>query len=132
MSKKSQQLRHIQLQISDLLDEMEQLISGTVAESRATSYWLPHIKTALYSDTQYLGGSMVTCDDTIDELAEEENPFVPQFDIDDDVVVVHGAAGIIIDVDIEERDRYDKTFTYQVDFGNGKTAWFDESVLSAA
>ena len=123
-------LRDLQDQMSDPLDEMEQVVRGTGAASRAESYWLAHIKTALFSETQYLGGSMVTCDDTITELREEENPQNPKFDIDDDVLV-DSISGVVIDIDVDEHDRHNKTFSYQVDFGDDIEDWFDEDRISS-
>ena len=76
-----ERLRNIQEEISELIGEADTIISdidkvGSIYD-RAKSYWMAHIKTALYNDTEYLGGSMVTMEDTIEELEE--------FDADEDV-----------------------------------------------
>jgi hypothetical protein len=53
----------------EILDSVLSEIGGTV-ESRARSYWYAHIRTALDKNHGYMGGSMVTMQDTIDEFEE--------------------------------------------------------------
>ncbi len=56
------------------LDEMVDLLREADSEmiyNRATSYWIPHVRMALTKDHDYLGGSMVDCEDTINELRDE-------------------------------------------------------------
>ena len=64
----------IQDEISDLVKEARDIVRnadgyGRIYE-RAKSYWIPHIITALSNDHDYLGGSMCTLEDTIEELKE--------------------------------------------------------------
>jgi len=62
-------LRDIQGEIDGLVNEAERLIrqnGSEFAHSRATSYWIGHIKGALSGR-----GSMVTMEETISELDEE-------------------------------------------------------------
>ena len=64
-----ERLREIQGEIDGLVNEAERLIreSGSdMAYSRAKSYWIGHILGALTGR-----GSMVTCEDTINEMEEE-------------------------------------------------------------
>lgn len=68
------ELEEIKAQMLDLLQEAEGLLRGTgVILDRARSYWLAHIRTALDDDHDYLGGSMHTMQDSIDELMGDEN-----------------------------------------------------------
>lgn len=39
---------------------------------RAKAYWIAHIRMALDNDHGYLGGSMVTAEDTLSSLYDEE------------------------------------------------------------
>ena len=58
-----------------LLDQMESLIQGAdvgMAYNRAKAYWIPHVRMALTKEHSYLGGSMVDCEDTINEMYEDE------------------------------------------------------------
>ena len=66
-----ERLAEIKDEIEELLDEARGIIrSGDEgAYERALVYWLAHIRTALDNDHEYLGGSMVTMQDTIDELS---------------------------------------------------------------
>lgn len=55
--------------ILELLDNaMLALREFDGAYDRAKAYWLAHIRCALDNDHDYVGGSMVTLQDTIDEL----------------------------------------------------------------
>jgi len=42
-------------------------VGGDIQE-RAMSYWVPHIYQALQNETRWLGGSMITAEDTINEI----------------------------------------------------------------
>ena len=57
-------------QIKELTEEAYELVRGTPVERSAHSYWRPHILGALDKDNEYMGGSMTTMQDSIDELRE--------------------------------------------------------------
>lgn len=68
-------LREVQQQMQDLVDQARRVlrrVGGTI-HHRAEAYWLAHITTALSNDHGYLGGSMQTLEDTIDEIEELAN-----------------------------------------------------------
>ena len=50
---------------------------------RAKAYWLAHVTMALTRDHDYLGGSMVTMQDTLTELLEaaEDEPSRPRIEM---------------------------------------------------
>lgn len=77
-------LREIQTEIEELLDEALQCIGdagGSTAQ--ADAYWKAHIICALRNDHEYLGGSMVTMQDTIEGLESGGEPS-PDDDGDED------------------------------------------------
>jgi hypothetical protein len=55
----------------ELLEEAKGLIPEGIVKERAKCYWYAHIKTSLLKEHEYLGGSLVTLDDTIISLKEE-------------------------------------------------------------
>jgi len=64
-------LQDIKDEIKELVYEAQDLIPrDTIEFSRAKSYWLPHILMALDKDHDYLGGSMCTMQETVDDLNE--------------------------------------------------------------
>jgi len=66
--------------IKELVEEALQILDRkSISYSRAESYWYPHILMELDSDHQWLGGSMCTMQDTIDEMSEDE-----EFDEEDE------------------------------------------------
>ncbi len=67
-----ERLNEIKEQMLELLDEAKNLIPEGMTKERARCYWYAHIKTALLKEHEYLGGSLVTMEDTINELDEEE------------------------------------------------------------
>jgi hypothetical protein len=69
-----ERLREIQEEISNLVSEARTILRkyGGVTQTRAESYWVPHIMAALYKETEWLGGSMFTMEDTINELQGDE------------------------------------------------------------
>lgn len=67
------ELRDIQAELLDAVQRAEHLLRQSDfdgARLRAEAYWIPHIVCALSHDHGYLGGSMVTLEDTINEIAE--------------------------------------------------------------
>ncbi|MHC4464217.1 MAG: hypothetical protein ACYS30_22735 [Planctomycetota bacterium] len=74
MSEDTIRLEEIQNEMLELLREAKSLIrrSGDSRTfERARSYWLAHVEMALTKEHGYMGGSMVTMQDTIEELSEE-------------------------------------------------------------
>ena len=68
-------LSRIQLEIRELVDEAKDIIEEHADDftyQRANSYWIPHIIMALSSDHGYLGGSMVTMEDTLREMFSDD------------------------------------------------------------
>ena len=71
-------LREIQEEIEELLGEAKRCIraaGGTKTQTmiRAEAYWIAHIIGALRNDHGYLGGSMATMQDTIEELESDDD-----------------------------------------------------------
>jgi len=66
----AEQLRDIQAEMIDLLDQAQRLLRSVpgMTRERAESYWLAHARMAITKNHGYLGGSMVDMDDTIAEL----------------------------------------------------------------
>ena len=66
-------LEEIRDKMLELLEEAMDLIAETDrgAAQQARYYWYAHIKGALTHDHEFLGGSMITMEDTIERL---ENP----------------------------------------------------------
>jgi hypothetical protein len=68
MSSKTERLSDIKMEMLELLNEAKRLVRGTDEENRAKSYWIAHIRCTLDDDHSYLGGSMVTMQESIDTL----------------------------------------------------------------
>jgi hypothetical protein len=64
------ELFDIQEEILGLLERATNLLHNApdMTYQRATAYWLAHAKMAITREHDYLGGSMVTMDDTIQEI----------------------------------------------------------------
>lgn len=67
-----ERLIEIKQEMLSLLEEAKELIPEGITKERARCYWYAHIKTALLKEHEYLGGSLVTMDDTIIELEGDE------------------------------------------------------------
>jgi hypothetical protein len=67
-----ERLIEIKEQMLELLDEAKDIIPEGMTKKRAEAYWYAHIKTAILKDHEYLGGSLVTMEHTINELEEED------------------------------------------------------------
>lgn len=66
-----ERLTEIKEQMLELLEEAKDLLPEGMTKERAKCYWYAHIKTAILKEHEYLGGSLVTVDDTISELGED-------------------------------------------------------------
>jgi hypothetical protein len=79
------ELSEIKEQIKQLTYEAMDLVprEGAYA-ARARSYWFAHILTALDDESEFMGGSMHSMQDTIDEIAEEGAPYDQDGGDDDD------------------------------------------------
>jgi len=66
----AEQLRDIQLELIDLLDQAQRLLRNapSITRERAQSYWLAHARIAITKNHSYLGGCMFDMEDTINEL----------------------------------------------------------------
>ena len=65
------ELEEIKEQIQMLVGEaMDMIPRDGMYAARARSYWYAHILTALDNESEFMGGSMTTMQDTIDELRE--------------------------------------------------------------
>ena len=80
MIKDIDRLKEIQDDIDQLLEEAKGIIIPIVRQhkreiiwDRAKGYWYAHIVSALFKETEFLGGSMTTMEDTINELENLEN-----------------------------------------------------------
>ena len=74
----------IKTQIKELLEEAFELVPEH-ARAQAESYWYSQITVALDDDHGYLGGSMCSMQDTLEEFDEEEDkPSYPQFNCQQD------------------------------------------------
>ena len=63
----------IKVQIKELLDEALDLVPDGGVKERARAYWYPQIIVALDSNHEYMGGSMCSMEDTLNEFNEEED-----------------------------------------------------------
>jgi hypothetical protein len=65
-----EQLTEIKEQIKDLaFDALEILASDSIEYQRAYAYWYPHILMAVDNEHDFLGNSICTIDDSINEIA---------------------------------------------------------------
>lgn len=80
---RAMELEELQDQMLELLGQAENVLQGTSAYDGAKAYWLAHVETALTNDHGYLGGSMTTMQDTIDELRQGDDDDEFEESIDD-------------------------------------------------
>ena len=68
-----EQLRELQMKIFDAVEEIKQIMDKQPVNiaDEANNYWIAHILCALSDDNDYLGGSMVTMDDTLRKITNE-------------------------------------------------------------
>jgi hypothetical protein len=105
-------LFEIKEQMSELLFEAEQIIrqaandvGDRIIYQRAKSYWLAHIATALSKESEYLGGSMSTFEDTIEELEEAAAGGPDADDMDDEEIEMNRR---LRDERLSDEDREEK------------------------
>lgn len=70
------ELGEIQSQILDLVEQARALLRRNGLQGalmRAESYWVAHVITAVSNDHDYLGGSMVSLQNTIDEIKNDDD-----------------------------------------------------------
>lgn len=63
-------LEEIRIEIEELAREAVGMLDGITRE-RARSYWFAHIICALSKESEFLGSSMITMEETIEELRED-------------------------------------------------------------
>ena len=70
------ELGDIQSQILELVEQARALLRRNGLQGalmRAESYWIAHVITAVSNDHGYLGGSMVSLQNTIDEIKNDDD-----------------------------------------------------------
>ena len=70
------ELGEIQSQILELVEQARALLRRNELQGalmRAESYWIAHVITAVSNDHGYLGGSMVSLQNTIDEIKNDDD-----------------------------------------------------------
>lgn len=80
-----ERLKEIKDQMKELVEEARNILrvsDDKMIWERAKSYWIPELYMALDKDQDYLGGCMVTMEDTIEALDDDEN-VVGEFDDED-------------------------------------------------
>ena len=71
MSSNIQRFTEIMQEMSELLEESLDLVSGSESRRRAYGYWYGHIKGAIdKEESEFLGGSMVDMAETLGEMQE--------------------------------------------------------------
>ena len=71
MEEIADELEDIKNNIANLIHEAANLVDGTNERDSARAYWVGHIMGALDNESEYMGGSMTTMQDTIDAIREE-------------------------------------------------------------
>jgi len=59
--------------LENIMHEVGNLIDQTDERHAARSYWFGHIMGALSNDSEYMGGSMTTMQDSIDAIRESDD-----------------------------------------------------------
>ena len=81
MSINKYRFEEIKEQFKELLEEAIDLVPHH-ARARAESYWYAHISTSLDNDHDYMGGSMCSMQDTLEQFYEEEEDEEEDQDLD--------------------------------------------------
>jgi len=70
----AEELRALAYEIYDTLREMEDILREVAPEEleRAEAYWMAHIDGALLNLKRWMGGSLISLEDTLTALEEEE------------------------------------------------------------
>ena len=69
-------------EIRELLDEALDLVPEGLTRSRAESYWYAHMIVNVTEDHGYMGGSMCSMQDTLEEFDEEDEEDEEDWDHD--------------------------------------------------
>jgi hypothetical protein len=92
MEEYSERLVEIKDEIKNLIQEAQHLVNDFSSQfgarhiyERARSYWIAHLLTALDKDNDYLGGSMQTMEDTIQEIEEVIEDRLSESDAQEDI-----------------------------------------------
>ena len=72
MSEDKNRFEEIIVEIKDLLEEALGLVPDGLARSRAESYWYGNMIVNVTDDHGYMGGSMCSMQDTLEEFDEVE------------------------------------------------------------
>jgi hypothetical protein len=67
----SEMLTDIKESMLEMLEHAIELVPEGITKERAKCYWYAHIKTAILKEHEFLGGSLVTLEDTINEIEKE-------------------------------------------------------------
>ncbi len=67
-------------EIQELLNEALDLVPEGYARSRAESYWYAHMIVNVTEDHGYMGGSMCSMQDTLEEFDEEDEEDEEDYD----------------------------------------------------
>lgn len=73
-TKAAMRLRELADEIYETLAEMEDILEEVAPEEleRAKAYWMAHIDGALLNQKGWMGGSLISLEDTLAALEEEE------------------------------------------------------------
>lgn len=75
-------LRELAGEMYEVMDEMKQILSEVAPEEleRAKCYWMAHIDGALENREGWLGGSMISFEDTVNAIEEMDEEFCEDCD----------------------------------------------------
>jgi len=75
MEEIANELEEIKENIADLMHQAASLVDSTDQAGAARAYWIGHILGALDNESEYMGGSMTTMQDSIDAIREDEDGY---------------------------------------------------------
>jgi len=81
MNNNKYRFEEIKEQIKELLEEAIDLVPDH-ARARANAYWYAHISTSLDDDHDYMGGSMCSMQDSLEEFDDVEEDEEEDQDLD--------------------------------------------------
>lgn len=70
------ELEDIRQEMIELLSQAKEIVQGTGDRhlyEQAKSYWIGHIATALSNESEYMGKSMYTMEDTVESMRDSED-----------------------------------------------------------